>query len=126
MVLMASPTAVPVPSSSVPAAAEAAVLVIAMVMLLLIVAMAIMTAPRFSLSSLLLFVHSQHVPQPRLQHHVCRALAAPVQPVFKILNLDDGRNLGIPDFYGDACQALADVADPIVPSHHGEGLGEAS
>ena len=34
------------------------------------------------------------------------------------------RNLGIPDFYGDGCQALADVADPIVPAHHGEGLGD--
>jgi len=34
------------------------------------------------------------------------------------------RNLGIPDFYGNACQALADVADPIVPAQHGEGLGD--
>jgi ribosome-binding ATPase YchF (GTP1/OBG family) len=33
-------------------------------------------------------------------------------------------NLGIPDFYGDGCQALSDLADPVVPAHRGEGLGD--
>ena len=74
--------------------------------------------------SLLWFVHPQHVPQPRFQHHVCRALAAPVQPVLKVLDFDDMGDLGIPDLHGDGGQPCPDVADPVVTAHHGEGLGD--
>ena len=34
------------------------------------------------------------------------------------------RNLGIPDFYRDRGQALADVADPVMAVHRGECLGD--
>lgn len=74
--------------------------------------------------SLLWFVHRQHLPQPRFQHHVCRAFAAPIQPVFKILNFDDMRNLGMPDFHRGGCKAMPDVADPLVTAQRGEGLGD--
>ena len=47
---------------------------------------------------------------------------ASVQPVFEILNFDDMRNLGIPDFDGDLRQSAPDVADPLMTAHHGEGL----
>ena len=33
------------------------------------------------------------------------------------------RNLGMPYFNGDRRQCLSDVADPVVPAHGGEGLG---
>ena len=50
------------------------------------------------------------------------ALATSVKPVFKILNFDDVRDLGIPDLHGDGGQAASDVADPVVTAHRGEGL----
>src|SRR5438876_11215787 len=72
--------------------------------------------------SLLLLAHAKHLPQPRLQDYVCRALAASVQPVFKILNFDDMRNFGMPDFNGDARQALSDLADATVTAQRCKGL----
>jgi len=44
-----------------------------------------------------------------------RALASPVEPVLEILNLDDVRDLGIPDLHGDCGQAAADVARHSCP-----------
>jgi hypothetical protein len=65
--------------------------------------------------------HSEHVPQSRLQYDFRRRPATPVQPVFKILNFYDVRNLGMPDSYLDTCQSLAGVADPFLPAQRGEG-----
>src|SRR5437870_5222920 len=68
--------------------------------------------------------HRQHLPQPCLLRHLLRALATPVQPVFKVLNLDDMRDLGISDLYRDLRQSASDLADPVPPAHRGEGLGD--
>ena len=57
-------------------------------------------------SSLLLFSHAEHLPQPRLQCRFGGALAASVQPVFKILNFDDMRNLGMLDLDSDGGQSF--------------------
>src|SRR5580704_6858519 len=43
----------------------------------------------------LLFALTEHLTQPRFQHRICRALAASVQPVFKVLDFDDMGDLGI-------------------------------
>ena len=72
-----------------------------------------------------LLVHTEHLPQPRLQDHVRRTLAASLQPVFKILNFDDMRDLGIADLHGDRCQSASDLTDPVLPAHGGEGLGDS-
>jgi hypothetical protein len=72
--------------------------------------------------SLLSFAHAEHLPEPPLQRRFLGALAASVQPVFKILDLDDMRDLGIPDSHGDLRQSATYVADPVVPAHHGERL----
>ena len=67
---------------------------------------------------------AEHLPQSRFQRCVCRALAASVEPVFKILNFDNMRNLGMPDLDGDGGQAFSDVADPVATAQRGEGLGD--
>ena len=71
-----------------------------------------------------MFAHSQHLPQPRLQHCVCRAFAASFQPIFKVLNFDDMRNLGMPDLHRNGGQTASDVADPVVAAERSEGLGD--
>jgi len=76
------------------------------------------------LTSLLLFVHAKHLPQPRLQRCICRTLAASVEPVFKILNLHNMRNLRMPDLHGYGGQSLSYVPDPVVTAQRGEGLGD--
>jgi hypothetical protein len=73
---------------------------------------------------LLLFAHAQHLTQARFQHYVCRAFAASVQPVFKILNFDDMRNLGMADLDRSGGQSFSDVADPVMLAQRGEGLGD--
>ena len=73
--------------------------------------------------SLLLFAQAEHLPQSRLQQRLRRALAASVQPVLKILNFDNMRNLWIPDLNADSRQSSSDVADPVVTAHRDEGLG---
>jgi hypothetical protein len=76
-----------------------------------------------SLLLLLLFARAEHLPQPRLQRRVCWALAASVEPVFKILNFDDMRNLRMPDLHGYGGQSFSDIADPVVTAQRGESLG---
>jgi hypothetical protein len=70
-----------------------------------------------------MFVDAEHLTQPRFQDCVCGAFAVPVQPVFKILNFDDMRNLGVPDLDGDSGQSAPDFADPFMTTQRGEGLG---
>ena len=41
------------------------------------------------------FTDAKHLPQPRLQHYVCRAFAASVHPILKVLNFDNMSNLGM-------------------------------
>ena len=65
---------------------------------------------------------SRPLPKPRLQRRVCRTLARPAQPAFKILNLDDMGDLGITDLNGDGSQSLSDVANPIVTVNHCDSL----
>src|SRR3989442_15780106 len=74
-------------------------------------------------SSLLLSVDPKHLPQPHLQRCFSGDLAASVQPVFKILNFDDMRDLGMPDFDSDGGQSSSDVADPVMTAQRGKGLG---
>ena len=71
----------------------------------------------------LLVIHSEHFPKPRLHRRLCRTLATPVQPVLKILNLDDMRDFGIPDLHGDGGKSFSDVANPLVTADRGESLG---
>jgi hypothetical protein len=73
-----------------------------------------------------LFACAEHLPQPRLQEYFCRTPAAPVQPVFKILNFDDMRNVGMPDLHGNGGQSSPDLADPSVTAQRSEGVAEAS
>ena len=49
-------------------------------------------------------------------------LQPPVEPVLEILNLDDVRDLGVPDLHGDCGQPPADVARPLMPVDRGDGL----
>jgi hypothetical protein len=55
---------------------------------------------------------SPRVIKLRLQRCFGRALAASVQPVFKVLDLHNMRNLGMPDLDGDGRESTSDVADP--------------
>ena len=59
-----------------------------------------------------------------MKHHVCRALAAPVEPVLKILNLDGVSDVRMPDLHGHGGQSASDLADPVFPTQRGEGLGD--
>jgi hypothetical protein len=68
---------------------------------------------------------AEYLPEPRLQRCLCRTLASPVEPVFKILNFDDVGELGISDLHGDRGQAFADIADPVVTAGGGKGLGHS-
>src|SRR5438874_10454179 len=75
-------------------------------------------------SSLLLLADAKHLPEPRLQRRFGGALAASVQPVFKILNFDNMRSLGMPDLDGYCGQSSSDLADPVMTAQRGEGLSD--
>ena len=73
---------------------------------------------------LLLLVHAKHSPESRLQHHICRALAASVKPVLEVLNFHDVGNFRLSDADGDCGQAFAYLTGPFVAAQRGQGLGE--
>jgi hypothetical protein len=60
-----------------------------------------------------------------LQDYFCRTPAAPVQPVFKILNFDNMRNVGMPDLHGNGGQSFPDLADPFVTAQRSESVGDS-
>ena len=80
-------------------------------------------APAHCILILLITLDANHHPKPRLQRRVCGTLGPPVQPVFKILNLDDMGDFGIPDLHGDGGKSFSDVANPLVTVDRGESLG---
>jgi hypothetical protein len=73
---------------------------------------------------LLLLVHAKHSPESRLQHHICRALAASVKPVFEVLNFHDVGDFRLSDADGDCGQAFAYLTGPFVAAQRGQGLGD--
>jgi len=75
------------------------------------------------MSSLLLLLQAKHLPQASLQHSFRRAFAASVEPLFKVLNLDDVRHLGLPDLNRYGGQSFADFAYPILDVKRSEALG---
>src|SRR6266700_523494 len=76
-------------------------------------------------SSFIMFVHTKHLPQPDLQRRFGRALTASVQPIFKVLDLHNMRNLGMPDLHGNGGQSSSDVPDPVMTAQRGESLGDS-
>jgi hypothetical protein len=89
--------------------------VIVLIILPVIADMAVMTV-------MIIAPGDRACPKPFFQDGFFRALATPVEPVLKILNLDDMRDFGISDLHGDCGQAAADVSRPLMPAHCGEGL----
>ena len=72
---------------------------------------------------LLSLARADHHPKSRLERRICGTLGSTVQPVFKILNLDDMGNFRIPDLHGDCAKSFSDVANPLVTLDRGDSLG---